>query len=482
MAGGVVRAERARRRTLSRRRVLTEALPGALGLLVLPGALGTGRPAAAAPRPAPVPAARAQGTDTLKITQERLDNGLGMILVEDRSTPTVAVDVWYIVGAANDPTGRSGFAHLFEHMMFQGSANVPPGRHGELISGAGGNSNASTALDWTNYFEVLPAHQLPLALWLEADRLRSLVVNEPNFVREREVVKEEYRQRVDNQPYGEASLRLQTIAFDYPPYERPVIGSIEDLDRATVEEVRAFHAAYYKPNNAVLVVAGDLDVGQTRDLIRRYFADIPRQDPPPALLPYAFTPGRQAREETIQDNLARVPATFIAYRLPPRGEPDNYAAELLSRVLGAGGSSRLAGALLDTGLATAANTFLSGNRGPSLLGVSLVPNASVAPERLEQVYDDELNRVRSQGVDPAELEKAVNQIRTQRIRGLQSVLGLAESVQAANFYLGDPRGVFAELDRYRAVTSADIQRVANAYLGPESRNVIRVVPAGGGAR
>ncbi|MBA2447744.1 MAG: insulinase family protein [Chloroflexi bacterium] len=462
--------------TLSRRRLLTRVLPRAVALLALPSVLGVGRSASAAPGSA----AAAQGGGGLNLAQYGLDNGLEVILVEDHTAPTVAVDVWYRVGAADDPPGRSGFAHLFEHMMFEGSANVPPGRHAELISAAGGSSNATTALDRTNYFETLPAHQLPLALWLEADRMRSLVVDQANFEREREVVKEEYRQRIGNQPYGQASLRLQTIAYDYPPYQRPTIGSIEDLEAATVDEVRAFHTAYYKPNNAVLVVAGDLDVGQTRDLVRRYFVDIPRQDPPPALPPYTFTPQQGGQEVTVQDDLARVPATFLAYRMPPRGQPDYYAAELLSRVLGAGSSSRLAGALVDGGLATTANTFLSGNRGPSLFSASLVPNAGVPPERLEQVYEDELERIRSRGVDSDELTKAVSQIRTGRIRGLQTVLGLAESAQAANFYLGDPNGLFAELDRYRAVTTADVQRVADQYLTRDHRNVVDVVPTGGG--
>ena len=421
-------------------------------------------------------AAVAQDTGLLNVTDDVLDNGLRVILVEDHSAPTVAIDVWYRVGGADDPPGRSGFAHLFEHMMFQGSANVPRGAHNDLVSEAGGNANATTAVDRTNYFQALPAHQLPLGLWLEADRMRSLVVDEANFTREREVVKEEYRQRIQNQPYGEAQLRLQTLPYDYPPYQRPVIGSIADLDAATADEVRAFHAAYYKPNNAVLVVAGDVDVAATRELVRRYFGDIPRRDPAPARPPYLPVARQQEERVTLQDSLARVPATLIGYVVPPRDQPDFYAADLLAFVLGGGESSRLARALLDSGLATSASTWVAGNLGPSLFGVVLVPNPGVEPERLEQVYADELERVRTAGVDPDELTKAVNRVRTQRIRGLQSALGLAESVQAATFYLGDPRGVLADLERYRAVTSADLQRVTVRYLAPEARRVIQVVP------
>ncbi len=418
----------------------------------------------------------AQDAGLLNITDYGLDNGLRVILVEDHSAPTVAVDVWYRVGGADDPTGRSGFAHLFEHMMFQGSANVPRGAHNDLISGAGGNANASTGIDRTNYFQALPAHQLPLGLWLEADRMRSLVVDEASFEREREVVKEEYRLRIQNQAYGEAQLRLQTLPYDYPPYRQPVIGSIEDLDAATADEVRAFHAAYYKPNNAVLVVAGDIDVVGTRDLVGHYFADIPRRDPPPARPAYTPSPRQQEERVTIQDPQARVPAVLMGSVVPPRGQPDFYAADLLASVLGGGGSSRLGRALVDGGLATAASTHVAGNLGPSLFGTSLVPNPGVEPARLEHIYGEELERIRTSGVEADELTKAINQIRTGRTRGLQSALGLAESVQAANFYLGDPRAVLTDVERYRAVSSTDLQRVADQYLGRDRRLVIQVEP------
>ena len=419
----------------------------------------------------------AQSAPKLNVTQFTLDNGLKAILVEEHSAPTVAVSVWYKVGGANDPQGRSGFAHLFEHMMFQGSADVAPGRHDQLVSAAGGTNNASTGIDRTNYFEALPSNQLPLALWLEADRMRSLVVDDANFKREREVVKEEYRQRVGNQAYGEAALKLQTMPFDYPPYERPVIGSIEDLDQATVDQVRAFHTEYYKPNNAVLTVAGDIDVAQARALIRQYFSPIPQQAAPPQLPPYTFTLQTKAQDVTIQDPLARVPAEFVAYRIPPRGQPDYYPLVLLARILGGGESSRLAQALIDPGIASDASVSADGNLGPSEFDVTLVPNPGIDLSKLESVYYQEVDRVVKDGVSTDELTKAVNQILTRRISGLQSALGLAENVQAANFYLGDPQALFSELDRYRAVKSADIQRVAARYLTPDTRNVIKDVVA-----
>jgi len=419
----------------------------------------------------------AQGEMPFDITTFELDNGLQVILVEDHSAPTVAVSVWYRVGGANDPDGRSGFAHLFEHLMFQGSANVPRGKHAEWISAAGGNHNASTWLDRTNYFEELPAHQLPLALWLEADRMRSLVVDEANFNREREVVKEEYRQRIQNQPYGEALLKLQTIAYDYGPYQKPVIGSVEDLDRATVEEVRRFHTTYYAPNNAVLTVAGDIDVAQARELIERYFGDIPPQPAPPPLPPYSFTFQREGQRLVLEDRLARVPALFMVYRIPPRGHPDYYAAELVAHILGQGDSSRLAQALIDTGLATSASASAMGNLGPGLFYVVLVPNPGVEVEELARIYDRELARIRQDGVDSDELTKAINIILTDQIGSLENALGLAESVQTAKLYLNDPTAVLTELENYRQVTNEDIRRIANEYLADSARNTIQVRPA-----
>lgn len=412
-----------------------------------------------------------------EITEYTLDNGLSVILVADHSAPTVAVNLWYAVGGADDPPDRSGFAHLFEHMMFQGSASVEPGQHAEWVNAAGGFYNATTGLDRTNYFEVLPSHQLPLGLWLEAERLRSLRLTEENFAREVEVVKEEYRLRVENQPYGEALLALQTVPFDYEPYTRPVIGSIEDLERATLDEIRAFHAAYYVPNNATLAVVGDIDPAQARQLIEEYFGDIPAGEPPPALPAYSYTPQASATAITMTDEIARVPATLIGYRLPPRDDPDYYALEVLARILGAGRSSRLAQALIDTGLAADASTTINGNRGPSLFAVILVPNAGIAPEQLERIYHDELARLQREGVSDEELEKAVNQIRTETARQLEQVFFLAESVQRANFYLGDPNAVLTDLARYQAVTSDAVQAAATRYLAAEQENLIRVLPA-----
>ena len=419
----------------------------------------------------------AQDDQQLIVEQYTLDNGLEVILVEDHSAPTVAVDIWYNVGGANDPDGRSGFAHLFEHMMFQGSANIEKGELDRLISAAGGIFNAYTDIDVTAYWDAVPSHQLPLALWLEADRLASLAVTQTNLDNQRAVVIEEYQLRVGNSPYGEAIEELFTLPHQYAPYQKRVIGSIEDLNAATVDEIREFHDTYYATNNATLVVAGDIDFELTKELIDQYFAPIPGKDDPPELPTFELTQQDEAEFITVEDPLANLPALLIGYETPPRSADDYAAVELLARILGEGDSSRLAVLLLDSGRALAAQTVVFSNRGPSLFGVFLLPNMGVELEEVEQIYYDELTNIAENGVDETELEKVINQIRSERIVGLESAFDLAESVQAANYYFGDPQAVFGEIDRFEDVTVDDIQRVVNEYLAQEDRHVITVVPS-----
>src|SRR4051794_36513978 len=294
--------------------------------------------------------AHAQGTSRpsepaaplhLDVKRAKLDNGLRVVMLVDHTTPTVAVDVVYDVGARNEERGRTGFAHLFEHMMFQGSRNVPRGEHFKLVTGHGGQLNGTTSSDRTNYFEMLPSSELALGLWLEADRMKSLDVSQKNFENQRSVVKEEYRMRVENAAYVPASIRLEELVFQgYWPYEHPSIGTMRDLDAAQLDWVRAFHDAYYAPNNAVLSIAGDFDEAQARDLVRRYFGDarparVPNFEPPP--LPEQAQP----RSTVIEDAHAKLPAVFAGWTIPARYEPDHYALELASMLLGDGESSRL---------------------------------------------------------------------------------------------------------------------------------------------
>ncbi|RMF80453.1 MAG: insulinase family protein [Chloroflexi bacterium] len=412
----------------------------------------------------------------LTMFQYTLGNGLEVILVEDHSAPTVAVDVWYDVGGAKDPEGRGGFAHLFEHMMFQGSAHLDKLEHGELVEQAGGRLNAYTAQEITAYWDALPSHQLPLGLWLEAERLSSLAVTTENLNNQRAVVIQEFQQRVGDSPYGEAVLNLNTQAYSYEPFHRPVIGTIPELNEANVQEIRDFHSTYYVPNNATLVVAGDFDPVETQAMIEEFFGPIPMQEEPPQLPEYVPQPRTEAEFVTIEDPLANVPAILIGYEVPPRNHPDYLALQLVSGILSSGASSRMAQSMIDTGLATVANTGLQGNRGPSLFTTVLVANPGIELSQLEEIYNAELMRIVEEGVPQEELDKIINRIRSGQLLSLETAFGLAESVQAANFYLDDPTAIFTEIDNYAQVTPEDVQRVVAEYLAPERRYVINVQP------
>ena len=404
-----------------------------------------------------------------------LDNGLEVILVRDTSAPTVAVDTWFRVGGANDPAGKSGFAHLFEHMMFQGSPHAEKGVMDSMLTAVGGSSNAYTASDVTGYYQTVPSHHLPLALWLEADRLAGLAVTQENLDNQRAVVIEELQLRYDNSPYGQAVRALLTVPYSYEPYKTHTGGSVEDVNNATLEDVVDFHRRYYVPNNATLVVAGDINFETTRGLIDDLFAPIPGGDEPPALP--MWTPMEQEEAEiiTIEDPLINLPAVLVAYEIPPLADADYPALDLLSRILSVGNSSRLAKRLLDTGKALQASALTVDNLGPSLFGIILIPNVGVEGEAIEQEVYDEIQLILDDGVPQEELDKQIALIRSGSILGLETALGLAESVQSSNYYFGDPQAVFSGINRYEAVTSEDIQRVAAGYLEESDRHVFYVV-------
>lgn len=419
----------------------------------------------------------AQSEQELNFEQYTLDNGLEVILVQDASAPTVAVDIWYNVGGANDPEGKSGFAHLFEHMMFEGSANLPEGGIDDLVTSAGGILNAYTDIDITAYYQALPSHQLPLALWLEADRMAGLPVTQVNLDNQRAIVIEELQLRVTNSPYGEAIQELFTIPYSYEPYKRRVIGSIEDINAALVDDVKDFHRTYYVPNNATLVVAGDIDFDTTRSLIDDLFAPIPIGDAPPQLPSFEAIEQDEAEIVTLEDPLINLPAVLIGYETPPREADDYPAVDLLARILSVGDSSRLAKKLLDTGQAIVADSVVFSNRGPSLFGVLLLPNMGVEIDVVEQAVYDELRLILDEGVPQEELDKTIAQIQTDKILELETAFSLAESVQAANYYFDDPQAVYTEIERYEAVTSEDIQRIVAEYLEESDRHVIYVNPS-----
>jgi zinc protease len=420
----------------------------------------------------------AQDEDVLDLETYALENGLEVILVRDDSAPTVAVSLLYRVGSADDPEGKNGFAHLFEHVMFQGSANVEPGQFDQLLELRGAQINAFVSNDFTVYYETLPSNQLPLALWLEADRMASLAVTQAALESERSIVFNEYYERVGNAPYGQAIQTLFTIPFDYPPYEQPVIGNLEDLNRATLDTVQEFHDTYYVPNNATLAVVGDIDFDVARAYIGDYFGSIPAGENVPERPMFDLALLEPEAEERLQltDPLASLPALMIGYQTPPANHPDYPAIELLSRILAVGNSSRLSVNVVDQGEALAAQAFSSANQGPSLFGAFMLPNFGGTLEDLEAIYNRELTNIVDNGVTQEELDRAVNQIRSSRVLELETVLSLALTVQEANYYYGDPLAFYDTLEAVEAVTPEDVQRVAAEYLAPERAHVLEVTP------
>lgn len=414
-----------------------------------------------------------------------LPNGLKVILAPDRTTQVVAVNVWYNVGSRDETRGRTGFAHLFEHMMFQGSANVKKAEHFQLVERAGGNNNGSTNEDRTNYYETLPSNRLNLGLWLEADRMRSLAITDSSFTNQREAVKEERRLRVDNQPYtgaifeGMYALADSTACF---PYAHSIIGSMDDLNAARVPDVQAFFHLYYAPNNATLTVVGDFDTPETKVLIQQYFGDIPKgQQPPSVACESKFGPGTIRR--TWPDAKASLPAVLLAYRVPEYKSDDMPAIELLSTILGQGESSRINKTVvrekkLAQGAIVLANPA-GPRRGPGVLLALGITNQGVTPDALEKGLSEEFARVVREGVTDAELTKAKNGYRTQLITQQQQAMAKAEALQTASLFLGDPDAVNTNWRRFLAVTQADIKRVAGAYFRPENALILLITPGAG---
>jgi zinc protease len=418
-----------------------------------------------------------------------LPNGLRVVYSEDHSTPIVTVDVWYNAGSRNERPGRSGFAHLFEHMMFEGSAHVKKGEHFQRISRAGGTENGSTAEDRTNYFETIPSNRLNLALWLEADRMRALAITEENFHNQRETVKEERRLRFDNQPYSAAFVDGMTWPFDSTScfaYAHTVIGSMDDLNAASLPDVQAFFDTYYAPNNATLVVVGDFRPLELRRLVNQYFSEIPRHpDPAPVSCSTRFAPGTVRREVT--DPHANLPAVVRIYRVPSHADADTPALELLNVILGQGESSRLNVAVVRReraalGTQVAMNPFDS-RRGPGVLLVLAIANQGVDALKLDTLMAAQLDSLRSADVTDEELTKAKNTFRANFIHTRETTLGKAEELQHYDMFHASLAEINRDLEHYLAVTAADIRRVAGKYLDPANAVIVIVKPpAAGGAQ
>ncbi len=410
-----------------------------------------------------------------------LPNGLRVVYAEDHTVPVVAVDVWYNVGSRNERPGRTGFAHLFEHMMFQGSAHVAKSAHFQYVERAGGEVNGSTTDDRTNYWDELPSNRLNLALWLEADRMRSLAITQPNFENQRETVKEERRLRIDNQPYAAAFSDGFAWPFDTAtcfPYAHTTIGSMDDLNAAKLPDVQAFFEMYYAPNNATLVVTGDFQPAELRRLVTSDFGAIPRHEAPPAVsCAFALSPGPQRRD--VPDTHATLPASIRFYRVPAHNHADGPALELLATILGQGESSRLnVGVVRRAKAALAAQALMdNSHRGPGVFVAYGVSNQGVSVEHVDSLLAVEIDSVRANGVSDAELTKAKNQFRAGYIGNRETALSRAEEIHHYLMFHDSLSEINTDVVRYLAVTVADIRRVASTYLDPANAVIVTVKPA-----
>ena len=415
----------------------------------------------------------------------RLDNGLRVILVEDHSVPVVTIDLWYNVGSGSERQGRSGFAHLFEHMMYQGSANVEKSEMLQFVERAGGEMNATPNEDRTLYYQTLPSNRLNLGLWLEADRMRSLAVTQENLDNQREAVKEERRLRLDNQPYAWAIFEAPYLTYDSTtcfPYAHSTIGSMADLDAASLEDVQSFFDLHYSPNNATLTVVGDLDPPEARDLIERYFGEIPSAPTPPAPS-CEWSVGTEAQELVHPDPLANLPLVAVAYRLPAHDDEDTPALSLLDLILGGGESSRLNRALVrEQQSAVQAGTQMLPRRLSSTLLVIAVANQGATAEELKQQLLAEVERVLQEGVTEEELQKAKNSYSSSAIFARQNTFQVAEQIQHFVHYHDSLDDMQTDLDRYLSVTPDDITRAARKYLAAENSYTFLLVPPSSGPR
>lgn len=389
----------------------------------------------------------------------------------------MSVAVYYDVGSRNEREGRTGFAHLFEHMMFQGSENVPKAAHFQYISNAGGTMNGTTSSERTNYFETLPANQLPLALWLESDRMRSLAVTQENLDNQREAVKEEKRLRYDNQPYVNGFLRLFEMSFKNPANAHSTIGSMEDLDAATVDDIREFFRIYYAPNNAVLAIAGDFDEMEARKLIEKFFTTIPRQPLPPPV--DVDEPADVAeRQDTYLDKLAPVPAFALGWKVPARRTPEFYALSLASHLLFEGESARLYQKLVKGEESVVQiQGGIDERRGPSGLFIVVIPKPDREPPQIRDGIFDEIRQLATDGPSAEEMEKLRNNLFNAAVRSRQSSLFRAQQLAEFALYDNDPELFNTDLQNYLDVTAEQIRAAVAKYLHTENRVLLDIVPA-----
>ncbi|HEX4915059.1 MAG TPA: pitrilysin family protein [Vicinamibacterales bacterium] len=407
-----------------------------------------------------------------------LPNGMVVILHQDKSTPIVHVELWYHVGSKNEKPGRTGFAHFFEHMMFKGSRNVDPEQHTSIVASVGGQANAYTNEDTTVFWQTIPAQYLPLVLWMEADRMASLRIDEQTFRNEREVVKEERRMRIENPPYGLLQELIIANAFEVHPYKHPVIGSMTDLNAATIDDVRDFYKTYYVPNNATLMVVGDFEVETVTNLVNQYFARIPKGAPVPRDIPQE---PKHTKEKRV--NLEQpwpLPAVVVTYHVPYNGHPDSYPMFVMSKTLSDGQTSRIYRKLVyETGLALTAFGSSSFLEQPGIFSAVALVNPGKSVEQVEKELIAQFDRLKTEGITERELQRAKNQFARDYIVSRLSIKEKASQLGHAEVIQKDMASADGEFDTFQKVTLEDIKRVASTYFVPEGRMVMRIMPRGG---
>lgn len=418
------------------------------------------------------------GRDLLRVIdfqQYRLSNGLRVILHRNDYAPLVHVVLWYHVGSKNERPDQTGFAHLFEHMMFQGSENIGKTEHFTHIQSVGGTANASTGQDRTNYFQTLPASHLELALWLEADRMRTLSVSDENYDNQRAVVREERSQRYDNAPYGLWFLTLLELLFDGSPYSWGPIGDMAHLDAAPLESVRAFHRRYYVPGNATLVVAGDFDPAEARAMIERWFGDIPAgEEMPPSVVTIPPISGK--RRATIIESVP-APSAYIGFQGVPVGHPDERALEFLSIILRRGRSSRLHRELvIERQIAQNISAFSSPMENAGMFVVAGIASQGITADELEEGIWEVLKEAGTKRVTERELKGALNYMYATHVTSVSRLHGVADALACNSVLRGDPSHVNTLMSEYHAVTADDIERVARTYLDPDRSAVLHYLP------
>ncbi|MFZ6034267.1 MAG: M16 family metallopeptidase [Melioribacter sp.] len=415
-------------------------------------------------------------TKKIEFVHYKLDNGLNVILHRDNSTPIVAVTVLYHVGSKNEDPERTGFAHFFEHLMFEGSPNIGRGEYFKIVESAGGQLNANTSFDRTFYYEILPSNQLELGLYLESERMLHLKIDSIGVETQRKVVKEERKQSYENRPYGSLLEKIFSNAYKVHPYRWIPIGSAQYIDQAKLEEFIEFYKTFYVPENATLSIAGDIDIEETKKLVEKYFGDIPRGNKPIPRPEVVEPPQQKEIREIVYDNV-QLPMVVLAYHIPEQGTPDYYALRLLTTLLSGGESARLQKEIKDKKqMALAVGSIPLSLEDPGLFIVYGLTNVGVKAEDLENAIESEIDKVKKELISEYEFQKVRNQIESDFVNQNSRVAGIAENLADYLVYFGDPNLINTEIERYMKVTREDIKRVANKYFTKENRVVLYYLP------